>query len=273
VRSAPLASRQPGRRQIFAIAQVRPGLRPADRWSIDCMISPATNMIQPHESLASIVSRHQEYALVLRRHGIDYRRRPDRPLVVACRERGVDLGGLVRQLEHVAVETPGGNRHSPSEMSNAALLEHIVGGGHERVRRSLPIVRGLAARLAQRHGADKPQFRELALAVLDLDDIVSLHFEEEEQCLFVAIKLVAPDSTFMRTSLAKLEEEHVVIGARLAQVRVSSDDYQVPDWACATHRTLVRELQGIDRELRRHIELEEQVLLPRFLPRPSAPAR
>jgi regulator of cell morphogenesis and NO signaling len=129
------------------------------------------NMIVPQQSLASIVSRHHECARVPWRHGIDYRRRPDRPLVAACRERGLDLDGILRQLEDAVAEPSGGDGHSPCEMSNAALVEQ-VSAGHDRVRRALPIVRGLAAKVARVHGTKEPRLRELVLAVLDLDDAV-----------------------------------------------------------------------------------------------------
>jgi regulator of cell morphogenesis and NO signaling len=125
-------------------------------------------------------------------------------------------------------------------------------------------VRALAAKVARRHGGQRPHLRQLVETVLELDDLLAQHFEEEEAGLVVAVKVPVPDTPFIRASLQKMRDEHRVIAACLQRVRAVSDDYRVPEWGCGSVRTLMEALAGIEAELMHHIELEEQVLLPRF---------
>jgi len=47
-------------------------------------------------------------------------------------------------------------------------------------------------------------------------------------------------------------------------IRVASDDFALPDWACNSYRTLFSELQQMESDVFTHVHLENHVLQPRF---------
>ena len=43
-----------------------------------------------------------------------------------------------------------------------------------------------------------------------------------------------------------------------------TDDFQAPEWACGSYRTLFAELRHLHGDILRHVHLENHVLAPRF---------
>ena len=61
-----------------------------------------------------------------------------------------------------------------------------------------------------------------------------------------------------------LKADHDAVGEGLKRVREAARDFAVPDWACASYTTLMRELEALETGLFEHVHLENHVLLPRF---------
>jgi regulator of cell morphogenesis and NO signaling len=56
--------------------------------------------------------------------------------------------------------------------------------------------------------------------------------------------------------------EHDRAGELLAELRSTTDDYQVPDDGCASYRSLYERLERLEADTHRHIHLENNVLFP-----------
>jgi regulator of cell morphogenesis and NO signaling len=59
-----------------------------------------------------------------------------------------------------------------------------------------------------------------------------------------------------------MELEHDDAGKALAQIRGITRDFEVPDYACVTYRALMSGLAELERDLRMHIHLENNILFP-----------
>jgi len=59
-------------------------------------------------------------------------------------------------------------------------------------------------------------------------------------------------------------DEHLAVAKLLEMIRVASDDFALPDWACNSYRTLFSELQQMESDVFTHVHLENHVLQPRF---------
>ena len=59
--------------------------------------------------------------------------------------------------------------------------------------------------------------------------------------------------------------EHTGVAEKLQHIRELTDEFAAPEDACATWRAYYTELKGMDRDLREHIHLENNVLFPRAL--------
>ena len=60
-----------------------------------------------------------------------------------------------------------------------------------------------------------------------------------------------------------MESEHESALNALAGIREITGNFAVPDYACTTYRALMAGLEELDRDLREHIHLENDILHPR----------
>ena len=79
----------------------------------------------------------------------------------AAREKQVDVEALMSELSRAIAERGGGHLEDPRALSTPRLVAHIVSKYHEALRRALPNVRGLAAKVAGVHGDRNPKLAEL----------------------------------------------------------------------------------------------------------------
>ncbi len=222
-------------------------------------------MLSSTQPVANIVLDHSECAQVFQQHRIDFCCRGELSLEQAAKERGVELTALLGQLERAIAERRGDAPGAMREVSTPALIDHIVDKHHAYLRKALPFVRPLAAKVARVHGEHNPKLRALDGAVGELSETLLAHLDDEEANLFPALRSagasVDPETT---RALAAMRDEHLGVATLLGTIRDASDDFALPDWACGSYRALFGELQAIERDVFQHVHLENHVLAPRF---------
>ncbi|NNF04006.1 MAG: hypothetical protein HKN17_06030, partial [Rhodothermales bacterium] len=62
--------------------------------------------------------------------------------------------------------------------------------------------------------------------------------------------------------LDELIHEHEAAGRALARIRELTDDFVPPEYACNTWKGLWAGLEQLEREMHRHIHLENNILFP-----------
>lgn len=135
---------------------------------------------------------------------------------------------------------------------------------HEYLRRTLPFVKALAIKVGRVHGDHNPQLRELDVAVRELADVLLPHLDEEERDLFPALTAPEVNRTEVTRQLDGMTAEHLAVSRLLERIRVSSDEFTLPAWACNSYRTLFSELGQLEKDVFTHVHLENHVLKPRF---------
>jgi regulator of cell morphogenesis and NO signaling len=221
-------------------------------------------MIDSETLVARAVLDHSETAPVFQRHRIDYCCQGNRTIAAACEDRGVDAGALIAEL-HAAIDERGATPGLDAvALSTPALITHIVSTHHAYLRRALPFVGSLAAKVARVHGDRDGRLLALAFEVRELIDALEPHLDAEERTLFPALVAAAPDRAVISRALASMHADHLEVGATLDRIRTVTDDFALPEWACTTYRTLFAELADLEADILRHVHLENHVLLPRF---------
>ncbi|HEX8950671.1 MAG TPA: DUF542 domain-containing protein [Polyangia bacterium] len=220
-------------------------------------------MIDPQQAVANLVLDHSECAEVLQRHRIDYCCHGETTLAAACRERRLDVGVVVGELER-AIHERRGDGEDARALSSAALIALILSRYHAPLRKTLPFVRTLAAKVARVHGEHNPRLIDLGQIVAELAETLEAHLDDEEATLFPTLTAAEPDPRSVAGLSKTMRDDHEVVGELLGRLRASAEDYAVPDWACNSYRTLFRELGQLETDVLRHVHLENHVLLPRF---------
>jgi regulator of cell morphogenesis and NO signaling len=207
--------------------------------------------------------------------GIDYCCGGKRSLGDACSSAKVDLSQLVDMLAKAELEAKpaAGDQWHAEQL--AKLIAHVVEAHHGYVRRQTPFINSLLSKVTAKHGPAHPQVLEIEKLFTAIAQELSTHMLKEEQVLFPHIERLEraalnneyplPAAFFgtVRGPIANMMADHDDAGALLSAMRKLADDYNAPAGACPTFRALYSALEEFERDLHRHVHLENNILFPR----------
>ena len=219
-------------------------------------------------TLGDIASRDYRAMAIFDRYGLDYCCGGGRSLREGCQQKGVDVESIISEI--VALTPEGG---ATQELNPAALVDHIVAHHHTYIRMMAPLIRQHLAKVVIRHGSRHPELSAIAAQFETLADELRLHMSKEEQVLFpyilslsLAVDHDAPPPPDMfgtiQHPIRMMEIEHQEAGDGMAALRALSHGYSAPDDACNTYRLVLQELDAFEKDLHRHVHLENNVLFP-----------
>lgn len=221
-------------------------------------------MLDRQQTIANLVLDHSECAQVFQRHRIDFCCGGDLSIEAAAKAKRVDVDVLVGELARAIAERHGEQRQDPRELNTPTLVAHIVSTHHDYLRRALPFVQMLAAKVSRVHGEHNPKLRDLETAVEELAATLVPHLDEEEQSLFPALTAKEPDLAVAAEQFRSMQDEHLEVAKLLERVRSASEEFALPAWACNSYRALFSELEQLEGDVFTHVHLENHVLRPRF---------
>lgn len=213
-------------------------------------------------TLGELAAQSDAALRVLDRFGLDFCCGGARLLSEACREKGLDPGEVLAQIETAS----NGDREAAGDWREApldSLIDHIVTRHHAYLRDELPRLDGWLAAVRRAHGArDGKLLDELGAAFTAMKDELEAHLAKEEAVLFPAIRR---SDGWIAQPVSVMEHEHESAGRSLAELRRITGGYEPPPHACQTYRALYAGLAALERDLHRHIHLENNILFPRAL--------
>lgn len=190
----------------------------------------------------------------------------------ACRAAGVDTGAVLNSLTKVMTKSEAADV-APEAMGPAALIDHILAKHHAFTARELARLEPLMEKVVTRHAEHHPELAGLQALFTTLVESLVPHMRKEENVLFPHIQALerskdlrepAPVPHFgtVRNPIRMMMAEHDADGDRLRQIREITNDYTVPDGACPSFTALYAGLEDLEKDLHRHIHLENNVLFP-----------
>ena len=205
---------------------------------------------------------------------IDYCCGGRRSISDACAAMGIDPAMLERRIgEVIAVQPDTVDQSEPENKPVRELVEYIVDKHHTFTKNEINRLTPLMEKVAARHGEFHPELLELQTIFTALAESLIPHMMKEEQVLFPHIKrlsfaadnnLPSPFAPFItvQNPINMMMMEHDTDGERLAEMRRLTRDYDLPEGACPSFTALFAGLQDLERDLHRHIHLENNVLFP-----------
>ena len=224
-------------------------------------------------SVAEIAVQHPTAAQIYTKYHIDFCCGGKKPFVEACEKAGVNPEELMREVfRSEASNLPGTIRFDTWHPT--LLVDFIIQHHHGFVRRSIPELHELIAKVCEAHGENEPDLLEVRNVFVALAEDLLLHLEKEELVLFPAIHRlfdntripveVTPVPARLQAPLQAMEAEHDHAGNLIKQLRTLTNQYTPPAWACPTYRVTFRRLQEFDQDLMQHIHLENNVLFKKI---------
>lgn len=222
-------------------------------------------------TVGEIVATDFRTAAVFERFGVDFCCGGRRLVAEACRAAAADPAA-VRQALAALPPPDADDEGDVTRWPLDRVVDHIVATHHAYVRSTIPGIARHLAKLVEVHGARHPELARVATAFDDLGRDLLQHLLKEERVLFPYIReLVArdcgvnPSSPFgtVENPIRAMEREHREAGDEMRLIRELTHGYVPPADACATYRVAFDELAAFERDLHRHVHLENNVLFPK----------
>lgn len=190
----------------------------------------------------------------------------------ACRAAGVEPEIVTEKLAKTYETEP--RAEFVENLAASELIDYIVEKHHAFTRSEVERLSVLTRKVCHRHGARydflfamEDSFRQLCEELLP-------HLQKEEMMLFPYIKRLemsaANDLTTPRPPFGTVNNpvrmmmfEHDAAGEILRKMRETTSDYTLPEGACMSFRALFNGFEDLEKDLHRHIHLENNVLFPR----------
>ncbi|HVY94773.1 MAG TPA: iron-sulfur cluster repair di-iron protein [Bryobacteraceae bacterium] len=227
------------------------------------------------KTVREIAAENPSSVRVFEKLGIDYCCGGRRPLAEACAEAGVPVERALDLLANAAPPEDAAET-AWNTAPFTALTAHIVARYHETARNEIPRIEALAHKVKSRHGSAHPELSDIGELFLSLAHELSTHMMKEEQVLFPFIERIEaaeqqgrpiPAMPFgsVARPIAVMTADHDDAGALLARIRELSSGFAIPDGACPSYRALYSALEEFERDMHRHIHLENNILFPRAI--------
>jgi len=204
---------------------------------------------------------------------IDYCCGGRRSIRDACAAMGIDPAILEKRIDEVIAAPAETTEKAPETLPPLELAEYIIDNHHTFTKKEITRLAPLMTKVASRHGENHPELLKLQDLFIALAESLIPHMKKEEHVLFPHIKrlgyaaannMPAPFGPFgtVRNPIQMMMSEHDTDGERLAEMRRITRDYELPEGACPSFTALFAGLQDLERDLHRHIHLENNVLFP-----------
>lgn len=244
-----------------------------DWWKVKISKHPAG---ESKETLGQMAAKDIRKAQVFKKYGLDFCCGGKKTLDQACAEKGLDVLAVERELQqtdHLAATT----RPIPyQDWSSDFLADYIVNTHHSYVKKNLPDILAYANKVARVHGSRHPELLPVRELVEEVYNEMMNHMVKEERILFPYIKdivtaqkntqpLQASHFGTVQNPINMMEMEHEVVGKNMEEIRTLTQNYVLPDDACASYSLLYRMLDEFEEDLHIHVHLENNILFPKAL--------
>lgn len=150
-----------------------------------------------------------------------------------------------------------------ADVGPATLIDHILRRYHDVHRTQFSEAIARARRVETVH-QDHPRCpRGLSDHLAIMADHLMSHQRREEEVLFPL--MLNGGHPMIRHPINRMEEEHRDVDEQLVRLAALTTDFTAPVDACPTWRTLYRACRDIAADLREHMRLENEILIPQFL--------
>lgn len=228
------------------------------------------------QSIREIVTAEPSAASVLERFEIDLCSQADAELERVCSELQLSVDQVLEKLADAESLAHGAIVPDLESYSLTRLVQHIVRTHHQTVRQDLPRFVELSQRIATKHVGKAPHFKHMAVLIEQLRDEMFAHLAKEEQMLFPYIvrleesaqdRSLAPSACFRSVAqpISVMLQEHDSAEGIVAKIRELTNGFEAPNWACPRNSAFHAALAAFEKDLRKHVHIENHLLFPRAI--------
>lgn len=224
-----------------------------------------------NQKVGELVAENFQAADVFLNYGIDFCCGGNVTIQEVCRKQGVDEDKLMRDLKQVLT-----HRDVESDLVNrlslGALIEHIVYTHHKFVRENIQSIPPYLNKLEEVHGVNHPELIYVNSIFSEVAREMAGHLVKEEEILFPYITLLEKGLTTdlkgyasLKDAMDDLHSEHDSAGEGMRRIGELTGGYVTPSDGCNTYQVALEKLKAFEKDLHRHVHLENNILFPKAL--------
>ncbi len=226
--------------------------------------------ITPMTPVGQLVAQRPARSRVFEQFGIDFCCGGRMPLGEACAREGINTDDVVAALRQADARKPTAEEADWTRASLSELIANILDLHHTYLRRELPRLAQMTAKVHNAHGERHPEVVEVHRVFQALQAELESHMMKEEQVLFPMIqtmettqRIASDHCGSVNNPIRVMEHEHDSAATALTRMRSLTGDHTPPTDACNTYRAMLDGLAELETDLHQHIHKENNILFPR----------
>lgn len=149
-------------------------------------------------------------------------------------------------------------------MDPTELSTYIEDIHHSYLRKALPEIAELLGIILREHGKSHPELFQVYCLFGKQKTDLEQHLLKEETMLFPALANRKTSKEELISLTKGIIDEHVSAEDALAKLREVTDNYRIPSDVCETFIKTYEMLEEVEKDLHRHIHLENNILLKEY---------
>lgn len=226
------------------------------------------------QNIGEMVASDYRLAEVFRNYKIDFCCKGNRTLQEVCENGKLPLEQISAEIQNLQSLTP--DRVSEADFKSwpmDLLVDYIEKKHHRYVVSKTPVILGYLKKICDVHGENHPELYEVFEIFSASSKDLAAHMKKEELLLFPHIRkmmrsteedapMASPHFGSVKNPIAMMMNEHETEGDRFLRIAELTNSYTPPVDACNTYKVTFALLEAFERDLHKHVHLENNVLFP-----------
>ncbi|MBZ4037613.1 iron-sulfur cluster repair di-iron protein [Flavobacterium sp. 17A] len=226
-------------------------------------------------TIGEIVADDFRTAAVFTKYHIDFCCKGYRTIQEVCKKRDIDEIVLIEYIRDAKRNTAN-QSFDYKTWPVDVIADYLTKTHHRYIEEKGPVILQYLTKLAGVHGPIHPELHEIhtifSKSFLDL----TAHMKREEMVVFPFIikmknaqskgtDLDTPPFLSIENPIATLKEDHETTSERFRRIAALTNNYTPPTESCNTYKVAFAMLEEFEKDLRKHIHLENNTLFPKAI--------
>ncbi len=229
--------------------------------------------IQETTTIGDFVAKDYRTAAIFSKYGIDFCCKGYKTIDEVCKKKDINEANLLDELNAVfATKNDSGIDFSSWPLD--LLADYIEKTHHRYVEEKTQEIIPFLDKLCDVHGNNHPELFEISKQFKASAQELAIHMKKEELVLFPYVKqmisatnthgtLAEPHFRTVKNPIGAMMHDHDFEGERFKTIAILTHNYTPPEDACNTYRVTYAMLQEFEKDLHKHIHLENNILFPK----------
>jgi regulator of cell morphogenesis and NO signaling len=238
-------------------------------------LKPNTDLDFSKTKIRDLVIENFHTAELFEKLGIDFCCNGNRLLEVALQEKEITKSAFLAEFETINDINPNAEFRY-TEWGLDFLILFIIDNHHNYVKKAIPSITAHLQKIQNAHGDKYAFISEVENNFAKIARELTSHMDKEEKMLFPLIKYLVDSKKLkekpktrgygsVQNPIKQMESEHTSAGNLLENIRNLTNNYTLPEDSCATFEVTYSELEEFEKDLHKHIHLENNILFPRAI--------